>query len=315
MHNITVQAESLPVVAGGDRLLDSFLSGRSERTRKAYTQDIEDFRRWAGCESQSEAVRFFLGSGQGSANGMALDFRNALLEKGLSPSTINRKLAALRSLVKLGRTLGIISWALEIPSLKVEAYRDTSGPGRSGFSSMFSKVRERKDAKGIRDVALLRLLFDLGLRRGEVVSLDLEDVDAENSRLMVMGKGRLQKEALSLPSRTMEALLEWIAVRGLEAGPLFFNLDRAKKGGKRLSGTSLYRIVRDYGKEVGLKTRPHGIRHTAITEAVKVAHENGIGLDEVLQFSRHKDVKTLMIYRDRERNVQGQLAGLVAAAV
>jgi len=58
--------------------------------------------------------------------------------------------------------------------------------------------------------------------------------------------------------------------------------------------------------------RPHGLRHLAITEAYKAAQANGMDLEEVLDFSRHKDVKTLMIYRDRDRNVQGQLAALVA---
>ena len=54
------------------------------------------------------------------------------------------------------------------------------------------------------------------------------------------------------------------------------------------------------------------MRHTAITEAIKAAQANGIGLEEVLDFSRHRDVKVMMIYRDRERNVQGKLSALVA---
>src|SRR3989304_2991588 len=61
--------------------------------------------------------------------------------------------------------------------------------------------------------------------------------------------------------------------------------------------------------------RPTGLRHTAITEACKLAQAKGMGLEEGLDFSRHRDVKVLMVYRDRERNVQGQLATLVAAGV
>ena len=53
----------------------------------------------------------------------------------------------------------------------------------------------------------------------------------------------------------------------------------------------------------------------AITEACKLAQAKGMGLEEVLDFSRHRDVKVLMVYRDRERDVQGQLAALVAAGV
>jgi hypothetical protein len=54
--------------------------------------------------------------------------------------------------------------------------------------------------------------------------------------------------------------------------------------------------------------------HSAITEACKAAQANGMGLEEVLDFSRHRDIKVLMVYRDRERDVQGQLAAFVAAA-
>ena len=80
---------------------------------------------------------------------------------------------------------------------------------------------------------------------------------------------------------------------------------------------SIYRIVRALGEKNGFKTRPHGIRHTAITEACKVAAENGIGLEEVLDFSRHSrsSVAILMVYRDRERNIQGQLASCIAAQI
>jgi len=69
------------------------------------------------------------------------------------------------------------------------------------------------------------------------------------------------------------------------------------------------------GEAIALTWGPHGIRHTAITEACKVAAANGIGLEEVLDFSRHSrsSVAILMIYRDRERNIQGQLASCIAA--
>lgn len=76
-------------------------------------------------------------------------------------------------------------------------------------------------------------------------------------------------------------------------------------------------MLRDLGRDAGLKVRPHGLRHTAITEACKAAQANGIGLEEVLDSSRHsrKSIAILMVYRDRERNVQGQLTSLVSMGV
>jgi integrase/recombinase XerC len=102
---------------------------------------------------------------------------------------------------------------------------------------------------------VLRLLYDLGLRRSEVVGLDVDDVDLDAGTVAVLGKGRTQKTFLTLPSSTKEAIRQWLEARGTEPEPLFTNLDRARKG-CRLTGTSLYRIVRRLGEQVGLKVRP-----------------------------------------------------------
>ena len=298
----------------GHELLAAFLAGRSDCTRRAYSQDLDDFRRFLGARKVSDAATALLSRGHGEANRVALAWKANLVERGLQAATINRRLAALRSLVQLARTLGIVPWTLEVRNLRAESYRDTRGPGRNGVRLLLDEVERRKDRKAIRDRATLRLLYDLGLRRSEVVGLDVDDLDLDAGTVAVLGKGRTQKTNLTLPGPTKEAIRQWLEARGTEPGPLFTNLDRAGKG-CRLTGTSLYRIVRRLGEQVGLKVRPHGLRHSAITEACKAAQANGMGLEEVLHFSRHRDVKVLMVYRDRERDVQGQLATLVAAGV
>ena len=87
------------------RLLDAFLVGRNERTRRAYRQDVADFAAFCGAGSPEEAARLLLAGSLGQANLLALNYRAHLRERGLSAATVNRRLAALRSLVKLGRTL------------------------------------------------------------------------------------------------------------------------------------------------------------------------------------------------------------------
>jgi integrase/recombinase XerC len=295
-------------------LLSVFLSGRNECTRRAYRQDLDDFSRFVGAGKASEAATLLLSRGHGEANALALAWRANLHERRLQAATINRRLAALRSLVQLARTLGIVPWALEVRNVRSESYRDTRGPGLNGVRLLLNEVERGSNAKSVRDRAILRLLYDLGLRRSEVVTLDIGDLDLPAGTVAVLGKGRTQRSVLTIPEPTMVALRAWVETRGDEPGPLFTNLDRAGKG-HRLTGTSLYRIVRRLGEQVGLKVRPHGLRHSAITEACKAAQANGMGLEEVLDFSRHRDVKVLMVYRDRERDVQGQLAALVAATL
>ncbi len=154
-----------------------------------------------------------------------------------------------------------MSWTLELPGEKLERYRDTRGPGLGGMRLLLGALEERQDAKAARDRALLRLAFDLGLRRGELASLDLEHLDLEAGTLAVLGKGQEGRELLTLPLETTAVLHTWLEQRGLEPGPLFINFDRAQKG-RRLTSASIYRMVRDLGDQVRLgpaaRAAPYG---------------------------------------------------------
>ena len=149
--------------------------------------------------------------------------------------------------------------------------------------------------RGARDRAIVRLLHDLGLRRAEVVGLDVENVDLAAEVVCVVGKGRTEEEQLTLPGPTAMALREWLALRGTAPGALFVNFDRAGKHG-RLSGRSVHRIVKRLGEQAGVRARPHGIRHTSITQALD---KTGGGVRAVQRFSRHADLRTPQIVRRR----------------
>lgn len=290
-------------------LVASFLAGRNARTLRAYRADLEDFRAFLKASDVDEAARILLSRGHGEANALVLAYRADLVERGLQSATVNRRLAAVRSLVKLARTLGMIPWSLEVENLKTQAYRDTRGPGRQGFRRLMEEAGTRTDGKALRDRAALRLLHDLALRRAEVVNLDLADVNLSAGTVSVRGKGRTQKELLTLPEPTKAALVDWIGARGTEAGPLFLNFDRAGKGG-RLTGTGLYLVVRDLGRKIGLTIRPHGLRHAGITEALDLTNGN---LRAVQRYSRHRDLRILNIYDDNRTDLGGDVARLVAA--
>jgi len=293
------------------RLVEAFFAGRNERTVRAYRQDLKDFSRFAGVDSVEEAAALLVSRGPGEGNALALAYRADLVERGLAAATVNRRLAALRSVVKLARTLGAVAWSLEVPSLKAEPYRDTRGPGRGGVHRLLEALEQREDGKAVRDRALLRLLYDLGLRRGEVVSLDVAHLDLEEGTLSVLGKGRTGREKLTLPSPTAEALHAWLEVRGEEPGALFTNYDRAGKG-SRLTGTSLYRLVRKLAGSAGFRATPHGLRHAAITEALDAT---GGDVRAVQKFSRHRDLRVLNRYDDSRQDMAGEVAALVAGGV
>jgi integrase/recombinase XerC len=232
-----------------------------------------------------------------------------MIKRGLSVTTINRRLATLRSLVKLANTHGLVPWTLSIENVPVQPYRDTGGPDRDGLRAMLAAAGAQPGPKGLRDVALLRLLHDLGLRRSEAVRLDTDAVDLQRNRILIPGRGRSQKQPVSLPEPTRAALAAWLEARGPEPGPLFVNFDRAGKG-QRLTGAAVYHIVGWLGAKAGLTVHPHGLRQLAITTALE--RSNG-DVCAVAKFSRHKDLRTLSRYRDNRPDLAGKVAALVAA--
>jgi integrase/recombinase XerC len=292
-------------------LLTEFLAGRSERTVRAYRTDLADFATWLGMAVE-EGARVLLAHGPGSANRLVLAYK-AHLRHQLAPATVNRRLAALRSLVKMARTVGLVAWQLEVRSERTEAYRDTQGPSDSGYQRLLGEAERRTDAKGRRDLAMVRLLHDVALRCAEVARLDLADLDLPGRHLQVIGKGRREPIQMTLPESTCAMLGRWVEIRGPDPGPLFTSCDRAAKGDGRLTSRGIHGVIKNLGSRVGLKIGPHALRHRAVTKACERAAQVGIGLEEVRQFSRHRDVRTLLVYRDHTRDVQGRLADLVAS--
>jgi integrase/recombinase XerC len=289
------------------RLVSLFLDGRKPKTLAAYQADLEDFRRYRCAPTLTNAAHWLLDS-PSAANEFARIYRSKMIERGLQPATINRRLATLRSLVKFANTLSLVSWSLSIKNLPVLPYRETDGPDRKGFRAMLAVAGAQPGPKGLRDVALLRLLHDLGLRRSEAVRLDVEDVDLPGNRILILGRGRSPKEEVSLPEPTRAALAAWLEARGPEPGPLFINFDRAGKG-HRLTGTAVYHIVGRLGAKAGLAVRPQELRHLAITTALDRTDGD---VRAVAEFSRHRDLRPLGRYRDSRYGLAGKVSRLVA---
>lgn len=298
-----------------DALVATFLESKGPATKEAYRQDLKCFESYLVNVAGIQSLPTLFSLTTAELNFVVLKYREYLVGKNLSPSTINRRFGAIRSLFKLARLLGHSTSEIEIPNMKSEAYRDTKGPGLPAFKRMISVAVDQNAMKAARDRAILRLLFDLALRASELVDLDLVHIEFDQKRISIKGKGRTQRQFLSLPSTSLEALKDWIAIRGGNPGPLFCNLVRDVRKRKRLSRVGLYELIRGLGEDVDVKTRPHGIRHLSISEACKAAQNNGYALEEVMDHSRHKSVATLMIYRDRERDTQGAISTLVSNTI
>jgi integrase/recombinase XerC len=294
-------------------LVQSFLRGRRPTTLKAYRQDLEDLRRFLGQDSLEDAVQQLLGRGRGEAHLVALAWLANMQERELAPATASRRLAAARSLVRLARMLEVVDWELEVRGPKVRSLRDTRGPGREAVEKIAQLLDRIPGHRAARNKAIVRVLFDLALRRQEAVTLDLEHVDLEGQRLWVLGKGRDQREPVTLPEPTQDALQEWLALRGLAPGPLFTSMNPSGVGDGRLVGRSIGRILGELGDRAGVgHVRPHGLRHAAITEALEAT---GGDVRAVQRFSRHADLNMVLAYDDDRRDLAGEVARKVAERV
>lgn len=311
-----------------ERLLSAFLAGRGPHTVDAYQRDLTDFciylrRAMMGPSEnpigqgvpQADALRWYFRQPPGRANELALHYRHDLLSRGRSTSTTARRLSVIKSLAKYGRMTGLITFAIETPSVRIEKTRDTRGPQLETIRAMLAVAARQPDPIGSRDVAVMRLAFDLALRIGELVRLDVADLNLKHGTVWIFGKGRRAKELVTMPPACVEAVRAWLNVRGSKPGPLLLSYSRSKAKDGRLVTRGIYRIIRDLGAAAGEHVRPHGIRHTAITQAIDAAAEQGLSIDVVRQFSRHRSLNTLMIYRDMHENKQAVLSEWVSGRV
>ena len=301
---------------GPEALVRAFVGGLTPATRKAYLYSLEAFRKWTRCTDLSELAAKLCGLSGAQANLMLLQYNESLA--GRPSSTVNARTQGVRSLVKLARMLGLITWSLEVQQVKVERYRDTRGPGTQVMRRLLDAAAEEDTPTGRRNCALLRLMHDLALRRTSVATLDLKDWERESQCLWVLTKGRTQRRKKDLPEQTQHALEEWLKVRGSEPGPLFLRIRHGQHIMKeRLRGDGIYRIVVELGQRVKSprKVRPHGIRHTAITAATRAARAAHLGLEAVMAFSDHQNVQTLKFYLDEEDGLQRQVSQMVAAQI
>jgi integrase/recombinase XerC len=287
---------------------------RSANTRRAYEKDVTQFFRFmTGKEVTPDLVLEFLHLERTQAVSVVLKYKASLIQQGLKEATVNRRIAAIKSLVAMGRKIGVCNYSLEdIKGEKVAKYRDTTGIDAESFRRVLA-VCDRATLQGKRDYALLRLLWGNALRRNEVSQLNIGDFDPDAKTLRILGKGRgTQSELIDLGESTVMAIAQWLtASRGTrpDDSPLFTSLD-FHNNGHRLTGDGLRKIVVRLCEKAGIKKQmsPHRIRHSAITAALDATDGN---VRKVQKLSRHRQLDTLMIYDDNRGKDQQEVTALL----
>jgi integrase len=250
-----------------------------------------------------------------------------LLEEHYQPATANRMLSALRGVLKECWHAQLMTTeeyqaALSVPAVRGESERRGRDLSPAELRGLFDAcTRAPRDGPGHdsaarrrRDAAFLALAYGCGLRRSEVVAVDIADLDLVAGELRVRrGKGKKPRQ-VTLPPSTVSALRDWLEVRSPEPGPLFCavlksgRLVRADAGLARLSAAAAWRICRERGRKGQIQApAPHDLRRTWIGDLLDL----GVDLATVQKMAGHASASTTAGYDRRDRGVQRRAAVLL----
>ena len=274
-------------------LIDDFLNylqyerNYSEHTIKAYGTDLRSFEeyvrehqegRFEPSEIDTDIVRCWL---------------VCLMEEKISSRSVNRKLSSLKSFFKFLMKRGEIS---------VDPLRLLSGPKTNKPLPCFIKEKDMEelldgdgfdeDFTGVRDRLIIEMLYDTGMRRGELVGVRNTDVDFEAMRISVIGK-RNKQRLIPFAEGLKDLMLTYVELRGREigaAGEWFF----VRKDGRPLTAAIVYNIVKKRLSTIPMLTKrsPHVLRHSFATSMLN----NGAELNAVKDLLGHSSLATTSVY-------------------
>ncbi|MEU9508737.1 tyrosine-type recombinase/integrase [Micromonospora sp. NPDC048170] len=278
----------------------------SEHTRDAYRRDVAGWLAWCAARELDPLQANFLHVNE---YGRALEATlGARTGKPLTPATVARRLSALSSwydfLVKLRAVEANPVAGADRPRIDRD-HSATVGLTPEEVDALLAAAEADTGPTAVRNRAAIALLADLGLRVGELVSLDLADLGAERGHRSVrfVGKGGRPRRRALTPGTAYAVdayLAQRAAAQGVTvhelAGPLLVTAS-----GARLDRHAMFRLVRRLARTAGIpawaRLSPHSLRHAFAT----TARAEGVPLEDVQDAMGHADPRTTRRY-DRDRH-------------
>ncbi len=250
------------------QLLDLWLHGKSSQSQRAYRSDVAQFLSFVGLKP---LTRVTLNDVQ--------QWANTLVEEGKSAATQNRKLAAIKSLLRFGHRIGYLPFDVGNP-VELPKTKNTLAERILSELEVMTMIALEKSK---RNQLLIRFLYVSGARVSEVSGIKWRDIKAVNDRgqVTLFGKGS-ETRIVPIPS---ELFQELISLRGEQNQdePLF----RSKKGGA-LQPNQIREIIATAGKKAGIEgsVSPHWLRHSHASHSL----DRGAPIQLVQNTLGHKSV-------------------------
>ena len=227
--------------------------------------------------------------------------RSQLAER-YSAATANKMLSALRGVLKAAWRLGQMTAeeyqvAIDMGRVSGETLPAGRNVATGELIALMNVCLQDEGKAGTRDAALVGILYGCGLRRAEIVGLDVGSYDSAAGTLRVQGK-RNKARLVPVVGGAQEALDAWLNTRGTEAGPLFV---RIRKGDRllpthRLTTQAIYHILLVRAKAAGVASfSPHDLRRTFVGDLL----EAGADIATVQKLAGHANVTTTARYDRR----------------
>jgi integrase/recombinase XerD len=262
--------------------------GLSANTISAYRRDLNKFEEFARKRKLSlESVR----------RDDLVDFLAGLYRQKLESRTVARQLVTLRNFFRFAQMQELIT---EDPSINLESPKIRRHlPGYLRLEEV-EKLLEQPDSKtptGLRDRAMLEVLYSTGLRVSELIGLGVNDLDAKVGCVRCIGKGDKErivpvgKKALGIVEKYLrEGRPQLLRSAKASSGPALF----INRRGAALSRVGVWKILSAYGRRAGLRVAltPHMLRHSFATHLL----ERGADLRSVQLMLGHADISTTQIY-------------------
>jgi integrase/recombinase XerD len=278
----------------------NFLSNErnySDNTIAAYRNDLGQFLKWLRSTYPN------INSWQAVTQQMVAEYADVLKDKSYTASSVARKVAAIKSFFHFMLARGQINndptTDLDSPKVQKRLPRILTP---EDIERLLEAPTRKRTPKGLRDTALLNLLYSSGMRVSEAVSLQVTDVDLNEGVLHCPGKDSSVRN-LPLDEETQEILAEYLEkgrphlVKNKDETALFLN-----HRGSQLTRQGLWLIIKAYASEANLSKRvtPHTLRHSFAAHKLN----SGMDLRDIQHLLGHANISTTQIYSQLSKEAE-----------